>query len=581
MSLLSRIQNRLSRILFSPVPATKITETSSTSTAERTDWLSDGYSWIPDWKQILGSDWDKWQGIIKEPRPGDKVLIATSMGGNSVLTPLESMFAVALTLRGADVHFLLCDKALPACQNCYASDLDTQRDFVEHGPKICDWCFDVGEKTLSQLGLPVHLYGNLVSEAERNEISATASKADILEIQNYRYLDLNLGESVTSAALRFFGKCDLDDEAMKLPVLRRYLSAAMVSTLALTRLFEEHGFNHVLSNQGFYVPQANIVLVAKKFDSHIVTWDLAYRKNCLHFSHDDAIIKQTGEEPNENWENMKWNSNVRKEITDYLSARWSGGSDWQHNITDGIDQEPIKIAKELGLDLKKPIIGLLTNVIWDAQISYPSNAFSDQLEWLISSVRYFKNRKDLQLLIRVHPAELKSWIASRQFAIDEIKKAFGEIPSNVFIIPPESKLNTYQAMKNCNAVIVYGTVAGLELACMGIPVIVAGQAWVRNKKISIDVSDPENYFKILDGLPGNGRLDEETKERALKYAFHFYMRTVLPVEVVEPMPYENAPYRIKEQPLSALNIGADEGLDIACNGILKKTPFIYFAEEKV
>ncbi len=176
----------------------------------------------------------------------------------------------------------------------------------------------------------------------------------------------------------------------------------------------------------------------------------------------------------------------------------SGGSDWQHNITDGIDQEPIKIARELGLDLEKPIIGLLTNVIWDAQISYPSNAFSDQVEWLLSSVDYFKKRKDLQLLIRVHPAELKSWIASRQFAIDEIKKAFGEIPSNIFIIPPESKLNTYQAMKNCNAVIVYGTIAGLELACMGIPIIVAGQAWVRNKKISIDVSSPENYFKIFD-----------------------------------------------------------------------------------
>lgn len=580
MSLLNRIQNRLSRFLFPPTATPEKAEPTPTI-PERSDWLSDGYSWIPDWKTILGSDWEKWQEIVNSPRRGDKVLIATSMGGNSVLTPLESMFAVALTLRGADVHFLLCDKALPACQNCYASDLAMQRDFVSNGPKICDWCFDVGEKTLSQLGLPVHLYGNLVGQFERAEIFAVATKTPFSEIQNYQYLGVNIGESVTSAALRFFGKCDIEDEAMKLPVLQRYLAGAMVSTLALTRLYEQYGFSHVLSNQGFYVPQANIVLVGKKFDSHVVTWDLAYRKNCLHFSHDDAIIKQTGDEPNEVWENIKWSAEVRNEITEYLTARWSGGSDWQHNITDGLNQEPLKIAKELGLDLDKPTIGLLTNVIWDAQISYPANAFTDQLEWLISTVQYFKKRNDLQLLIRVHPAELKSWIASRQFAIDEIKKALGEIPSNVFIIPPESKLNTYQAMKNCNAVIVYGTVAGLELACMGIPVIVAGQAWVRNKKITIDVSNPEQYFSILDNLPLQKKLDNDTIERALKYAYHFYMRTVLPIQVVEPMPYENAPYRIKEQSLKALDLGSDEGLDIICDGILKKTPFIYLAEEKI
>lgn len=577
MSFLDKIQSKISRFFSGTPQATSDLEESESNS----HWLRDGYSWIPDWKSILGSDWDEWQNLVNTPRNGDKVLIATSMGGNSVLTPLETLLAVALTTRGADVHFLLCDKALPACQNCYASDQNAQQEFLKNGPKICDWCFDVGNKSIRQLGLPLHLFSDFANEQKRAEIFETAKGASISEIENYVYLGINLSESVKSASLRFFGKCDIYDENLQLPVLRRYLAGAMISTFVLNELFEQYKFKHVLSNQGFYVPQSNVVSVAKKFDSHVITWDLAYRKSCLHFSHDDAIIKKSGDEPNEIWENIRWNDSVKSEIENYLAARWSGTCDWQHNITDGIDSEPLRIANEIGLDPNKPTIGLLTNVIWDAQISYPANAFSDQIEWLINSVEYFKNRPDLQLLIRVHPAELKSWIASRQFAIDEIKKAFAEIPKNVFVIPPESKLNTYQAMKNCNAVIVYGTVAGLELACMGIPVIVAGQAWVRNKGISIDVSNPNEYKTILDQLPFDSKLSQDKIDRALKYAYHFYMRTVLPISIVDPMPYENAPYKIRQQPLKMFAKGGDEGLDIACDGILKNAPFIYAAEEHV
>ena len=50
--------------------------------------------------------------------PRDRVLIPTCVGGHIAMTHVESVLAVALTLRGADVEFLLCDGALPACVAC-------------------------------------------------------------------------------------------------------------------------------------------------------------------------------------------------------------------------------------------------------------------------------------------------------------------------------------------------------------------------------------------------------------------------------------------------------------------------------
>ena len=62
----------------------------------------------------------------------------------------------------------------------------------------------------------------------------------------------------------------------------------------------------------------------------------------------------------------------------------------------------------------KPVIGLLTNVSWDAQLHYPANAFPNMLEWLVQTCEYFATRPDLQLLIRVHPAEISGFPPSRQ-----------------------------------------------------------------------------------------------------------------------------------------------------------------------
>ena len=42
-----------------------------------------------------------------------------------------------------------------------------------------------------------------------------------------------------------------------------------------------------------------------------------------------------------------------------------------------------------------------------------------------------------------------------------MRKAFPELPRNVFVIPPESNSSTYAAMGMCDAVLIYGTTTGV------------------------------------------------------------------------------------------------------------------------
>ena len=51
-------------------------------------------------------------------------------------------------------------------------------------------------------------------------------------------------------------------------------------------------------------------------------------------------------------------------------------------------------------------------------------------------------------------------------------------------------MSTYALMSLCNAAIIYGTKMGVELTSVGLPVIVAGEAWIRNKGLTHDASSP-------------------------------------------------------------------------------------------
>jgi hypothetical protein len=199
------------------------------------------------------------------------------------------------------------------------------------------------------------------------------------------------------------------------------------------------------------------------------------------------------------------------------------------------------------------------------------------LDWTVRTIEYFAKRPDAQLLIRIHPAEIRGNVPSRQPLLTEIQKAVPELPRNVFVIPPESDISTYMAMLQCDSVIIYGTKTGVELTSLGVPVIVAGEAWIRNKGLTLDATSPEQYFQILDCLPLKQRLDEKTIERARKYAFHFFFRRMIPIEYLEPLK-GYPPYNLAVSKLDDLMPGASRGLDVICDGILSGSEFIFPAE---
>ena len=539
---------------------------------------------FPDWDALLATDPGLWAEAREKATNGPTVLLATSTGGLPTPVILDGMLAAALTLRGANVHLLLCDELLPGCLMAEIG-LIRPDELERKGPQAynCAHCFRPGHAVLSKLGLPLHTYSQYVTPEESARAAEIAAQTPFAEIDDYVLEGIPVGEHATAGALRYFARSNIEGVPHAAAITRRYFRAALLTAFGMRRLIRQTGAEVVSGINGIYVPQGVVAATARSENARVVAWNVAYRKSAFIFSHGDTYHHTLMSEPTADWEDMEWSDEHERRIMEYLNSRRTAARDWIAFQVKNPNEDIAAIAHTLGgIDFNKPTIGLLTNVAWDAQLHYPANAFGDMIEWIVKTVAYFKDRPDLNLVIRVHPAELSGDVPSRQPVVAELNKQFPTLPSNVYVVGPESPISTYALMEACDSAIVYGTKTGVELTSRGIPVVVAGEAWIRNKGVTVDASSETHYFEILDRLPFRAPMPEEQVSRARKYAYHFFFRRMIPVDQVAPTGREPK-FQVAIDTLADLLPGKSKGLDVICDGILNGTPFIFPAEvsEKV
>lgn len=529
-----------------------------------------------------GAPANPWHAILAAGIPrrlsddGPRVLAATSVGGHSVAPTVDSLVAMALWLRGADVRFLLCDAALPGCEQAQYVSFRRPEDFVEQGPRdLCGPCFGHGRAWLEPLPIPLDRYSDHLGTHERATLSRAPRDWDIERCFTFDDNGLRLGEQARANTIRFFGKADLstEPEATVLGVARRYAAGALVAAAVGRRALERFNPDVVVAHHGIYVPQGVLGEVAREAGVRVVNWGTSYRDRTVIYSHEDTYHRTLLAEPDELW-NVPLTESQEAELLRFLAERRRGEGDWKWVTPEAalrpLEQEHERLAERLGLDRTKPIIGLLTNVLWDAQLYYEGHAFTDMLEWLWFTIDYFARRPDLQLVIRIHPHEVKQ--GNRQPVGAEVAQRYPTLPPNVHVVPHDHPANTYALMDLCSVVLIYGTKTGVELAPFGQPVIVAADAWIRGKGLTQDVSSKDEYLHLLDAMEQTSKLDNDTIARARRYAYYFFFRRMIPLSSLEPQRNE---LTLAIRSLNDVLPGRDPGLDVVCAGILDGQEFVF------
>ena len=523
------------------------------------------------WGDVLAAGFP----IDLPPRSGPRVLHATSVGGHPIAPILDSLVAMALWLRGAEPHFLLCDAALTACELAQFANVEPAV-FVERGPRpLCGGCFARGVDWLEPLPTQLHGYSDFGSSDAETAALRRVESWSVADCFTFVEDGLQLGEQARANTIRYFGKADLstEPEAMIVGVARRYAAGALVTATVARRAIEEIEPDVVVGHHGIYVPQGVIGEVARQAGIRIVNWGTSYRDRTAIFSHGDTYHRTFLHDGPELWD-VPLTADEEETLLDFLALRRRGEGDWQWVTPEAalrrVEQEESQLREQLALDPVKPTIGLLTNVLWDAQLYYEGHAFADMLEWLWFTIDFFAHSPDLQLVIRIHPHEIKA--GNRQPVGPEIAKRYPELPANVRVVAYDDPANTYALMDLCSAVLIYGTKTGVELAPFGKPVVVAADAWIRGKGLTLDVSSRDEYMAVLQTLSDVEPLDESTVARARRYAYYFFFRRMIPISSFEPR-RDELEFGIRS--LADLLPGRDPGLDRICSGILEGEEFLF------
>jgi len=508
--------------------------------------------------------------------PRLRVCFATSTGGYDHARVLDGILARALALRGAEVEMLLCDAALPACQMTKMGRASPDTLASRKPLDYCRECHKSGMKEYDKLGFPVQQFSNYISPEAAEESRRIAESVPDADIRHYSKDGLAVGDHAYAGTLRYFASGNLENEPMGEIVLRRYFEAGLRTIHAIRALIEARRYDVIIAHHGIYIPQGMICETARKLGVRVVSYNPAYRKHSFIFSHHQSYHFTMLDEPSDHWQALAMTPKRQQEIAAYLASRRSGANDWIW-FHDKPEEDIAPLLRTIGCNPDKPYVALLTSVVWDAQLHYKANAFPSMLDWIKETIALWSKRTDgLQLVIRIHPAEIRGMVISRQKVADELKKTFPQLPRNVFILPPENQASTYALCEKANAVIIYNTKTGVEVAAAGVPVIVAGEAWVRGKGFTTDVENREDYARVLAALPRTEGMSEIEKLRAEQYAYHFFFRRMIPLPFIRPAGTSGFEVKIKND--KELMPGCWPGLDIICNGILNEAPFIYPAE---
>jgi len=217
-------------------------------------------------------------------------------------------------------------------------------------------------------------------------------------------------------------------------------------------------------------------------------------------------------------------------VKEFFSARQGGGlwenfsRLWQGTPVQGADAT----RTNLGLD-SRPVVLLPANVLGDS-LTLGRHLFSESMtEWMIRTIEYFSERDDVQFVIRVHPGEQIGWGPS---VYEILTEKFPTLPENIHLLPADAQVNTYDLVNTADFGLVFTTTVGMEMAMIGLPVIVTGQTHYRDKGFTLDVDSWESFYETLDRVltsPQDYRPTREAVEAAWTYAYRFFFEYPQPI----------------------------------------------------
>lgn len=358
---------------------------------------------------------------------------------------------------------------------------------------------------------------------KRLNIKYTTVQELVGNIDDRKY-DKSYNSVLEATLLKHYKVGVITDDLPNLEYKKSLIEKAITISNALGEKLVTLGPDSVIMSHGIYSTWGPVFQVLDENKVPVLVHGRGKKRHSQVFN-----WNKTGDswDVSEEWECVKDNDLTTfelKKIHEYLDSRISHKDDvFVYNF--GGKTEDDETIEYLNLDKSKPIYTLFTNVLWDAASAQREIAFKNPVEWVIETIKWFNNHPEKQLIVKIHPAEV---VIGTNMPFYDIIVNQVTPNSNIRIIKPEEKVNSWSIYSISTLGMVHTTTAGMEMPLVNKPCIVVSKTHYREKGFTIDVNSKEEYFEVLDNFDPNTVNYLKNKEEALKYAYLLFMRYQVP-----------------------------------------------------
>lgn len=459
--------------------------------------------------------------------------LPTSTKGNILILPIrvapvsnlfEGVYGYAMKLRGYSVHALLCDQLLNKCENITEK---TNPNFN------CSLCLLEQKRFIDTFAINSHSYMAVLDNIQINKIHNIAHNIEKNNILALEYDGVVLGHHIKSAVMRhlFLSNVNVD---MHENLLREFTISTLLSYESTKQLILKLKPKFVITSHGVYSTWGGALEACKKLNVEAIVWGRGYVGGNIVASRNQSYLYERAIESVVYWENITLSSKQKETLKNYFLAKKDPNSSVDHvNYYNDLKLSKTNdLHKKLGLRKESFKFALFPNIPWDGTTFSSSDAFPTMELFFKTTINWFADNPQCDLIIRAHPAELKT--KGLETIKDLIDSIFSTLPNNVYFLDANHEISSYEVEEISDVCLLYASTMALEMAYFHKTVIQAGQSNVSNKGIVFEPKTIDEYVNMLEkSVKKELKMTGKMKERAEKYAYHWIYKRHIPETTYE------------------------------------------------
>mgnify|MGYP003994568403 FL=1 len=467
--------------------------------------------------------------LEKHKSNNNKALFTHSFGIYEPSYIHDKLMAYALSLRGFDIHATFCDGIQDIECNVYGGIWGGGNNFK----KNCQNCQSKSQELWSFLN-PNHIfkYSNYLKQEDYAKIEAILEKIPNDKWTNHYEDGWDIGFWAKDILVNNYVVADYKLIKNHEQLGRSHLKNLLLCKIACEKIIEEMQPDRIISNDSYYGMWKIWEFLAKKHSIPFYSHWVGTRVGGWSYAYNDASMNLDFSPSWENYSKIPLTNDEKNRVEKWLIDRMAG----KEMIIDtaslaSYKNEDFDLTK---IDITKPTALLSANVVWDLAALNKEVFNRSMADWIIETIKWFKQYPEYQLIIKPHPAEFFPGIPeTKETVLSMIEKEFSEIPENIFVLSPKVSISVYDLLPLSKVGLVFTTSVGMEMAARGIPVITAGKSHYRGYGFTYDPPSQLEYFEILKNILDNNQEVDRTNmiDLSMKFIkfnfFHYFSKVGL------------------------------------------------------